>query len=690
MTKIITNKLRPEILDISSIATDFDIFEIARDGEKWVSASVLSVENDVIKAESVVYGGTGNVFYMMFRKNATSRDTIIKEFAKCGHSDYNPKLIKSLSSSPLANADRHLLIQLLLNSLGNSNMPSRKFNNVTGRLYYATRAFKRGNKIWFLDINVDREINLNASVVTYTKVPVSDEIRKYTKYVYDKDRSIIRRTDTKEIERKSIKEVYIRRSKGKKSVVSFLEYDSRMSLENSKVGALAVIVRLSERLKPYLSLSFEEKEVTDSSMMIGGLESFGTGFDKIRLLYDEQHEVIADAFKTELAKFNVAAVSDSPDTDLPSLSFIAHGKDYYTERELPDPYTNADGTYMQHVDCSRFYEEETMPEVLNDKAKVLVSVMTSAIINELKVKQDIHNGIVATVCLQDFGYTERMTFMKCYSQEDKEDIYVFFDLEPSGNFTSRVVDFNMADIDACDDDLDVIAAFESLENRSDIELVFYKSADGIYLIRKTGERTLPQSLAVWQDISKIRPEERYNKADVLAWFMEFASRSMCEMTDTGYNRQLEGIKANLEALGEQTTSKEIHAAICLQTRAGKDFNRFLQEEKDVWVFHNIKKEELDGIYRMSSFLGVKYWPTEEKPGTYSYVVGLLNRWNSFKFYKIDKGSVIRRIEGIGCEPPKDVVEMIISMTRVDFVRQGGYTVLAFVNKYIEEIYRSKF
>ena len=70
MTKIITNKLRPEILDISSIATDFDIFEIARDGEKWVSASVLSVENDVIKAESVVYGGTGNVFYMMFRKNA--------------------------------------------------------------------------------------------------------------------------------------------------------------------------------------------------------------------------------------------------------------------------------------------------------------------------------------------------------------------------------------------------------------------------------------------------------------------------------------------------------------------------------------------------------------------------------------------------------------------------------------------
>jgi hypothetical protein len=283
-----------------------------------------------------------------------------------------------------------------------------------------------------------------------------------------------------------------------------------------------------------------------------------------------------------------------------------------------------------------------------------------------------------------------MTFMKCYSQEAKEDIYVFFDLEPSGNFTSRVVDFNMADIDACDDDLDVIAAFESLENRSDIELVFYKSADGIYLIRKTGERTLPQSLAVWQDISKIRPEERYNKADVLAWFMEFASRSMCEMTDTGYNRQLEGIKANLEALGEQTTSKEIHAAICLQTRAGKDFNRFLQEEKDVWVFHNIKKEELDGIYRMSSFLGVKYWPTEEKPGTYSYVVGLLNRWNSFKFYKIDKGSVIRRIEGIGCEPPKDVVEMIISMTRVDFVRQGGYTVLAFVNKYIEEIYRSKF
>ena len=246
MTKIITNKLRPELLDISSIAADYDIFEIARDGEKRVSASVLSVENDVIKAESVVYSGTGNVFYMMFRKNATSRDAIIKEFEKCGHSDYNPKLIKSLSSSPLANADRHLLIQLLLNSLGNSSMPSRKFNNVTGRLYYATREFKRGNKIWFLDINVDREINLNASVVTYTKVPVSDEIRKYTKYVYDKDRSIIRRTDTKEIERKSIKEVYIRRSKGKKSVVSFLEYDSRKSLENSKVGALAVIVRLSE------------------------------------------------------------------------------------------------------------------------------------------------------------------------------------------------------------------------------------------------------------------------------------------------------------------------------------------------------------------------------------------------------------------------------------------------------------
>lgn len=688
MTKIISNKLCADVLDIQSIEASYDIYEVSRDGsEGWVNASVLSLDNEVLKAESVVYSGEGNVFYMMFRKNTTSREMIVSEFSRAGHSDYNPRLVRRLAASPLSNDRKHLLVQLFLNSLGNSRMPSRKYNNVIGRLYYSTPQFGKGNKVWFLDISVDSELNLNASVVTYTKVIVSDEIRKNTWYVFDKGKGLLRRISRKEAESEGVKEVYIRRSIGKKTIVPFMEYDSRQHLENSKVGAFASIIRQADALKPYITLSFIEKDVMDSSVMLANQGMFTSRIDSVAMQYDEKNTVIANAFKRELARNNVKTLEGQALQDTPILCFVEHGKDYYITNHINDPYENVGGTYTQHIDCDRFCDNGTVPEILDDKALELVEVMSSAILSELRIKRDIHTGIVTTVDLQDFGYFEKMTFMKCFTQEKRENVYVFLDLEPSGRFTFRIIDFNDPDINVCDDDLDVIAEYEGQKNRSEIDLVFYKELGNIYLIRQTGERTMPQSLSVWDDISKIRPEERFNGEEVRDWFSEFSDLHVAERCDAGYNRQLEVIRARIAALGQQVTSKDLHTAICLQTKAGKDFNKFLQEIKDIWVFHNIKREEVDDTYRMSSFLGVKYWPTQEKEGTYSYVVGLINRWNSFKFYKIDKGSVIRRIEGIGCVPPSDLVEMIVSMTKVDFVRQGGYTVFPFINKYIEEIYR---
>ncbi|MBE7661462.1 hypothetical protein [Tenacibaculum finnmarkense] len=133
MKNIKTNELAI-VLRYEKIIEDFSIIKFAT-SEKYIKYGALFLDeiNLETKAKSIVFED-GNSFYALYDKDYISKIDISKKLQSlknCDSLSFNfIDTTKKLQEIP-----KHLLSQLLINSISNPKHNRFSFNNLTGKLY---------------------------------------------------------------------------------------------------------------------------------------------------------------------------------------------------------------------------------------------------------------------------------------------------------------------------------------------------------------------------------------------------------------------------------------------------------------------------------------------------------------------------------------------------------------------------
>ncbi|MGL4760611.1 MAG: hypothetical protein ACRCWG_04055 [Sarcina sp.] len=100
----------------------------------------------------------------------------------------------------------------------------------------------------------------------------------------------------------------------------------------------------------------------------------------------------------------------------------------------------------------------------------------------------------------------------------------------------------------------------------------------------------------------------------------------------------------------------------------------------LYIYEGVEKSNKEKLFK--SILGIKYF---EKYGKLYYFVGAKDKGIN---QKVPRGCLIREVVG-----RKEEFEEIVKLLEVEFVKNGQYTVVPFIYKYLNEIlsseYRSK-
>ena len=130
--KINTNQLEVEF-NFENINNDFDIFKISTD-KKFIKDNTYIIDKSLLEsgANSIVWDG-GKDIYILFEKNKI----IVNGLKRIFRGDILEDELK-FEKVRAEKLKQHVLTQLLINSIRNTEKNGLNFNNLSGNFYYFT------------------------------------------------------------------------------------------------------------------------------------------------------------------------------------------------------------------------------------------------------------------------------------------------------------------------------------------------------------------------------------------------------------------------------------------------------------------------------------------------------------------------------------------------------------------------
>ncbi|GAB4235444.1 MAG: ATPase [Ekhidna sp.] len=667
------NKLISQF-DHDRIAKDFRIFRFAS-SDQYIKygALILDLIDSSLNANSIVFEG-GKTFYGLFGSDENLFD-LRGKMKSISEAD-NLEVVDETGN--IKNIPNHILLKLLLNSTVNAEHEILKYNNLTGQLYLIAsenlqRWSKRDNliiKVPALKLDVDSQMRLSLSVITFTNLSLKNKLRfdkkklhEYARYTFLPGQLSMRRVLPSE--NLDLDKIYIiKQEEGKKSIIPFFNFESKDKFDKSKLGQLYQFWKKVEAsLSDYLQIRFSELKQTRSFEFEKEINKLKKErIDELLNTFSiNLEDTIQDEESTEFIKdFMVKLKSIKSDLkvslnqrldDIDVNIRLVHNEEHYSKFNLVDPYqTNSDEKITQHLTLEDF-DESSEAAIQN-------------ILKELAIKSDITKTQVRITDWSKFNYSNDWLFI---TKED--DQFYFLTITPSGqlNFESHE-----PDILASHHYADLINIYDS-ESINDIEGLILSPKGDINIIERTKLYTLPDFITVGNELYMTSQPFQLSKREVIDLFKELTNAHRFNA------KQLQIIEDYLEQINrindDQLGRSELTELVKDRTLK-KLFTQWMYKKTGHLLYHYFRDQRRYDL--LDSNLDIKYVIDENSKAGY-YFVGEKGKGIQAKF---PKASIIRRIRPH--EESKIFFEELIPTLNVDFVRNESLTVLPFPFKYLRE------
>ena len=436
-----------------------------------------------------VYFTCGRSFYVLMERSNDAKQKLKAAIASQKEADDLTAEEMSIYS-----LDDYILLQLMINALGNYKSQSLRSSNLTGHYYtYNTDwiKHKKGETtIWrvpCIEIRVDKEMVLHADVRTFTSVKLRNKIsfgkkgfNDYPQYVFSAKRTLSR----KKKDDKSDDAFILRQLDGQKTVIPFLEIKNIHAFRASKAGITQSVIsqfntvydglaRLSlHEVKEYARLCSRPAiaKKKDDAVLVHNILSrqsvnivdtikdaySGVFCAKIRDILKDRYGVEAN-IKREISK-NALNIR------------VIHNADYYDAGA--DKHLVSKDIAIQHITRENFTSPESAIAV---------------VVHDLIIKSDLQCGKIRLYDWAGLEYQNDVVFGSVVCGDD-EDHYYFMTIHPDGSFIIKVETDDFFGDSAYDKYMDVLA---SDDYDDEIVEIVSLTPNRIYVIKDAGLIALP-------------------------------------------------------------------------------------------------------------------------------------------------------------------------------------------------------
>lgn len=704
---ILTNKFNVEY-DMEAIDRDFDVFQVEKPKDLY-KTNILDLATEQFKAKSVQYT-FGKMALVLFDKNDVSE----QKFKEAIMTDYPDVKVCKIDFREIGKQDEserpfyyqhRLLLQLLVNSICVPRVDGFSYNNLAGKLLYSfpslwkrDRKTKKVYSTCFLEISFDPGMYLNLNVKTFRK---SNYNRNGRFYITDPKTGCFRRKLKEDNVDPS--EFFTEAAFTKKNTINYLNLSSFDNFKKCKLGIMEQFLQdVQEYLGKYVTLTAvsregdqcikESKKEKDSltDQMLGKILN-KRGINIVDVCRTEESEAMIHRIVAELQAFyGIVAKPGGPDKEMYNIRLI-HNADYYEKKELPDPYKeDLHGFIVQHLTIED--NEALTGDVGKKESPVLHKVLV-----ELILKGDVHDGQISIYNWEKLSSNKAWTFVrreKMRPQDGKFDEtinaagkktwerYSYTAVEIVLDGKMKFCSFDDTDFPANDFEERIRFVYDTYADKQrraqkEVEGLVFNDINNMQVIIRTREKTMPNTAAIWNGLRKTNEKDAVLKEVVEDALISFAD-IFSELKDFA-DQKLEA----LQTMPQTFTKGDLKKLINVQTKGGKQFNRFLHEEYDIWVSAEIRSSKFNDVFMLDNLTNIKWYEDFNTDGedihSLNYYAGKNTSNGGLKF-SVHNACIVRQVQA----EQEVEFEELLPLMAVDFIRVGDYTVLPFPFKYLRE------
>lgn len=509
-TPIKTNALRYTFCH-EQIDVLYDIFAVQTSMKYFPSGAYMIDAPIVEKNVCSICFQDGKTFYVLMKHDPDNRGKLLSAIQDAPK--YETISVSEHTSSDLPDS---LLLQLLLNALGNSEHPFLKCNNLTGHLYCFhpdwIKKDKNSNTIWqvpCLEIGVTSDARLRFDVRTFTSERLKKKItfkkkkfEDYPKYVFS-----VKNTLRRQVKGDTGDQFILRQVDGEKTgFIHFMELGSFQGFEKSKMGIVSeIMLQFHQKYKDCAEIAFEDITEYDSidydrntlkennALISSALEKAnirivdGIGDADSQLFCENLHTLLQEKYQVD------APIGKRLRKDALNL-YLIHNASYYLDGNDPHQKQHPE-MVIQHITFEDFWGNE-------DHA-------VSMVIHELLIKADMQEKKFRLFDWSSLRLTESLTFGMA-AEDDLTQRYFFMHIHPDGTFSFSEQEpslFEQTEYSQC---VDIFTA--ARKSNETLRGIIQDNHGNINTIEDTGWITIPEIFSIREELqkgnTKIRGKEK--------------------------------------------------------------------------------------------------------------------------------------------------------------------------------------
>lgn len=676
------------------ILSDFQIVSVTIEDKKNRTYEFTDLLSEQLNGVLGTLYRYGNKVYLIFKRRNFDFDRLVNNIEMI----FKDKKLNVIVNKIEMNNDisKEDICQLFCNMIPYYDNGDSNFNNVSGKLYYFNDQSFKKDVITAYKITIEKldkegtKYGLFNRVESYYRIALlskyhhsksdMNKINNLPRYYYDKDIHMFKRAN-KEVKQE---DCFIKMSvstKKNKFIAKDLDIQDHDTFLNSKKGIIFQFLKdFNDYFSKYIRIDlveiFEEDIIKSYNNVLNfkiKTEIFNKyAINLLNLVKDEESGKIIEEIQRKLNSKDITNITLDKDDAVFNLALI-HDEDYYEKNNVRDLHTN--DKIIQHITYEMIVSNESK------QGDIIISdQVIKRVLDELLIKYDIYNN---KLTLFDLNLKEKISFVIMENLPNNK--YVFYQviINPDKSLNFEIIDeVNHEKYKEFNDMFNVQFGKNYSKTIASPELlVLYK--DSKTLIFNTGINVMPDFDELNFRLENYDKENLIPKEKLLNVLEDFKKES------SEYTVRLENIIEKVkednkekyqyqEVVNGLSTSKGIAPLISLKTKLGKNLVEYTRENYEIVLNPCLKSDVVD-IFQSIHILSDVF----DHYSVYYYVGSKY----TMQFDLVNANS-IRKITFLNGEVDeernREMIEVIISMMSVDFVRNGEYTVLPFVNKYLKE------
>ena len=688
---IYTNNLDVKI-NRKNVDEKYVVYQIGTDNVRF-HENVLDIASEKFKAQSVAYY-RNNRWFAMFKKESTLYD----EFKAEVQANDDSAIVNIVNLFECDQNGRNgikdvELAQLLVNSLKNRNNELFAYNNITGGLYYSFDAKRNAKTFKFLKLRLFSPneksdlIALEANTETFSECSA---LKKYSKknvelkYVFDDETGEFRRKFRDDYGKhcRFFDKGALTREGSKKK---FLDFSNNDNFLKSKTGVIATFfMDVKENLNNYIELF--QIPITKYN----GDDEPNEGYENKNYgpLLCKRGAFVNDTVKSPESNRMKKLIEDFLVNEYGlSVSDVNQNSGKY----IIEIVLNTEDSNYSNVELTQHLTVENSAEKID--SKTIKDVMHN-IVQELLIKGDLHDKKVSLV---EWREPKEWTFVRCgtgrWNSQKKCNEYIYYRMKISKEGFISIdkltpSEFPIGDWEVVDM---IFRKYNNGRKISPVECIVYDSLENINVIYQTKQYTLPNVERLSEKIRLADYKNVINKDLLRNYIEEYQNvNQLTQVQEDAFSiikRNIETcLDANISFGKIREISKDGEKTGSIKPKTINDFIQWLYDKTSALenpiLLHPQLKSGTNLFRNFSSFLGVK---STQLDGNYKYFVGLKKEALKTSLpYSCRIRDVIPWNKDGENPDGKILFDELAHMLKVEFVRNGQYTVVPFPIKYLNE------